>query len=275
VSDPVEAERIQAHKMALTAQLVPGVEHELNNPLAAILGFSQLIRQDAALPADLRESADLLVEEASRTRRIVQDLFDFLRLRAPERHPTSIRSLIDSVLALQSSSTGRGRVQLDVDIRDDLPTVALDRGQLQLVLLTLTHDAVERIAREGGSRIRVSVTRDVQPGDATTSGGAGDATTTSGTSTERVRLTVTDDAPGTDATDIERRLDASATTSPATDPVGLGLWVSAAIIRAHGGTLRVVPSAFGHGTSFTFDLPVAGVRVEPPAPPYPDEPSLG
>jgi len=261
VSDPVESERIQAHKMALTAQLVPGVEHELNNPLAAILGFSQLIRQDPALPVDLRESADLLVEEASRTRRIVQDLFDFLRQRAPERHPTSIRSLVDSVLALQSASIGRGRVQVDVDIPDDLPAVALDRAQVQLVLLTLTHDAVERITLRGGSRIRISATRDE--------------------GTERVRLTVMDDAAGPDAGHVGHAGDpgslpdpSSPATSP-TDQARLGMWVSAAIVRAHGGTLHSTSSALGRGTAFTLDLPVSGVRVETLSAGYPDEPSRG
>ena len=91
--------------MEVTGRLAPGVAHELNNPLAAILGFSQLIRGDPSLPEDLRHNADLLVAEAERTRQIAGNLLDFLAHRPPERHPTSIRALIDSVLSLQAGSS--------------------------------------------------------------------------------------------------------------------------------------------------------------------------
>lgn len=69
------------------AQVASEVEHELANSLASIIGFSQLIRRDPSLPADLRRSADLLVEEATRTRRIVEGLLDLLRHPATEGQP--------------------------------------------------------------------------------------------------------------------------------------------------------------------------------------------
>ena len=120
----LQAELVQAQKMEATGQLVSGVAHELNNPLASILGFSQVIRRDPALPEELRHSADLLVEEATRTRRIVQNLLDFTRQRPPERHPTSIRALVDSVLALQTYSLERGAI----DGRDRHPRRASRRS---------------------------------------------------------------------------------------------------------------------------------------------------
>jgi CheY-like chemotaxis protein len=69
-------------------KLVADVEHELNNSLAAIIGFSQVIRRDPSLPQGLRHNADLLVEEATRTRRIVQGLLAIARQR-PAEGPTS------------------------------------------------------------------------------------------------------------------------------------------------------------------------------------------
>ncbi|MGD0247957.1 MAG: PAS domain S-box protein, partial [Candidatus Limnocylindrales bacterium] len=98
----LQRELLQAQKMEAIGQLVSGVAHELNNPLAAIIAFSQLLRGDARLPEDMRHDAGLLVQESDRTRRIVQNLLDFARARPPERRPTNINVLVQSVLELQS-----------------------------------------------------------------------------------------------------------------------------------------------------------------------------
>ncbi len=240
----LQAELIQAQKMEATGQLVSGVAHELNNPLASILGFSQLIRRDPALPEDLRHNADLLVEEAGRTRRIVQNLLDFARQRPPERHPTSIAALIDSVVALQSYSLGRGGIEVELDVPDDLPLVELDRSQLQQVLVNLTHNAVYAIRSGDGSRIRIS---------AAAEGAA---------ARRRVRLTVMDDGPGVAPEHVGHLFEAFFTTKPPADGTGLGLPVSYGIIRSHGGELRYAPASWGRGAAFTFDLPVRGVNVD-------------
>jgi PAS domain S-box-containing protein len=241
----LQAELIQAQKMEATGQLVSGVAHELNNPLASILGFSQLIRRDPDLPEDLRHNADLLVEEASRTRRIVQNLLDFARQRPPERHPTSISVLIESVLALQSYSLGRGGIAVELDVPDDLPLVELDRGQVQQVLVNLTHNAVYAIRTGGGSRISIS---------AAAEGSA---------ARRRVRVTVMDDGPGVAPDHVGRLFEAFFTTKPPADGTGLGLPVSFGIIHSHGGELRYAPATWGRGAAFTFDLPIRGVSVDP------------
>jgi two-component system NtrC family sensor kinase len=234
----LQAELVQAQKMEATGQLVSGVAHELNNPLASILGFSQVIRRDPALPEELRHSADLLVEEATRTRRIVQNLLDFARQRPPERHPTSIRALVDSVLALQTYSLERGAITVETDIPSGLPPVELDRGQLQQVLVNLTGNAIYALRNGGGSRLRIS---------AATEGPSDD---------QRVRVTVMDDGPGVPPEHVGRLFEAFFTTKPATDGTGLGLSVSSGIVTAHGGELRYGPTAWGRGAAFTFDLPV-------------------
>ncbi len=243
--DRLQSELIQAQKMEATGRLVSGVAHELNNPLAAILGFSELIRRDPSLPDDLRANADLLVEEASRTRQIVQNLLDFARQRPPERHPTSIKALVDSVLALQSYAIGAGQITVELEIAEDLPAVELDRGQLQQVLINLTHNAVYAIKHGGGSRIRI--TTGVE--------GSGD--------TACVRVTVMDDGPGVAPEHVGRLFDTFFTTKPPADGTGLGLPISYGIVHAHGGELRYIPSGFGRGAAFTFDLPVRGNHERP------------
>ncbi|MFL5778099.1 MAG: PAS domain S-box protein [Chloroflexota bacterium] len=247
----LQQELVQAQKMEATGQLVSGVAHELNNPLAAILGFSQLIRRDGRLPEDLRHNADLLVEEATRTRRIVQNLLDFARQRAPERYPTSIRGLVDSVLLLQSYSLGPGRIEVQTDLPSDLPLVELDRSQIQQVLVNLTQNAIHAIRQVGGGGLRISARLEGSPDDG------------------RVRIAVSDDGIGVPAEHVDRLFVPFFTTKPPTEGTGLGLPVSYGIVAAHGGELTYRPEPGGRGSTFAFDLPVrgslpaAGAPVEP------------
>ena len=245
----LQQELIQAQKMEAIGQLVSGVAHELNNPLASILGFSQLIRRDERLPDDMKHHADLLIEEAARTRRIVQNLLDFARQRPPERHPTSIRALVDSVLVLQSYSLGPGRIEVDVDLPADLPPVELDRSQIQQVLVNLTHNAVQAIQANGGAgRLRIGAAVEDRP--------AG----------QRVVISIADDGVGVAPQHVDRLFEPFFTTKDPTEGTGLGLPVSLGIIASHGGELDYAPGPDGRGAVFSFDLPVVASAGEPHQP---------
>lgn len=253
----LQGELVAAQKMEVAGRLAPGVAHELGNPLAAILGFSQLIRRDPSLPKDLRENAILLTAEAERTRRIAANLLDFVAHRPPERRSTSLRALVDSVLDLQTLSLGGGTIDIEVDIPDDIPPVQIDRGQLQQVFINLTRNAIEAVRTGGGRRIAINAIREGRKGR-----------------DERVRITVMDDGAGVAPEHVDRLFEAFFTTKPGGDASGLGLSVSQAIVRSHGGALRYAPSPWGRGAAFTLDLPVLaapwdGAGSVPPPPPAP------
>ena len=248
--DRFQRELLQAQKMEAIGQLVSGVAHELNNPLASIIAFSQLIQRDERLPQDLRADAELLTQEADRTRRIVQNLLDFARRRPPERVPTSTRALVDSVLALQSYSLASGRIAVEVDIPADLPTIDVDRSQLQQVLLNLTLNAIQAI-RSGGSAgpagpagtIRISA-RQVETDGA-----------------PAVRIAITDDGPGVPPESRSGLFVPFFTTKEPGEGTGLGLPVSFGIIAAHGGHLWYEPGPGDVGATFAFELPVRAVAA--------------
>jgi two-component system NtrC family sensor kinase len=240
-SDRLQQELVQAQKMEAIGQLVSGVAHELNNPLASIVAFSQLIRRDPRLPEDLRHDADLLVQEADRTRRIVQNLLDFAGQRPPERYPTPLRALIKSVLDLQAYSINASRIEVELDIEPDVPPVPLDRAQIQQVLLNVTLNAIQAM-HTASDRGRLSI----QVG-------------TRGTGATRVaRIAVTDDGPGVPDEHRDRLFVPFFTTKAPGEGTGLGLPVSFGIVAAHNGRLRHEPGPDGRGATFIIELPLSG-----------------
>ena len=245
----LQHELIQAQKMEAIGQLVSGVAHELNNPLAAIIAFSQLIRRDPRLPEDLRHDADLLVQEADRTRRIVQNLLDFARQRPPERHPTPLRPLVQSIVDLQSYLITSSGVEVVIDIPDNAPPVPLDRAQLQQVLLNLTLNAVQAMRTTGrGGRLTIGASID----------GA-------------ARIRIADTGPGVAPENRGRLFVPFFTTKEPGEGTGLGLAVSFGIVAAHGGRLTYEPTDAG-GAAFVIELPL--VSPDPIPATAPPDPAL-
>ena len=240
-SDRRQEELLQAQKMEAIGLLVAGVKHELNNPLASILAFSQLIRTDQSLPPELRDQADLLIQEARRTHRIVNGLLDFARQGPSERRPTSLRAVVDEVLSLQSYTFRPGRIEAIVEIPDDIPAVPLDRAQIEQVLVNLTLNAAQAI--ETGSEhgtVRIVAERATTDDDR-----------------DVVRMSITDDGPGV-PTELRSHLFVPflMTKAPGEGP-GLGLSVSFGIVAGHGGALRYEAGPGGVGTTFIVELPVS------------------
>ncbi len=258
--DRLQRELLQAQKMEALGQLVSGVAHELNNPLAAIIAFSQLLRSDERLPEDMRHDAGLLVQEADRTRRIVQNLLDFARARPPERRPTSIRALVQSVLELQSYALNANQIQVKVDIPTNLPEVDLDRAQLQQVLLNLTINAIQALkapdrktpaqlwisAAAVKTRPAAGAARSERPAD----------------EPSLVRITIRDDGPGVPESARARLFDPFFTTKQPGEGTGLGLSVSFGIVAAHNGHLWYEPGPRGVGSSFVIELPTTARNSE-------------
>jgi PAS domain S-box-containing protein len=240
-SDRRLEELLQAQKMEAIGLLVAGVKHELNNPLASILAFSQLIRTDQSLTPELRDQADLLIQEARRTHRIVNGLLDFARQGPSERRPMSLRAIVDEVLSLQSYTFRPGRIDAIVEIPEDIPTIPLDRAQIEQVLVNLTLNAAQAIQTGSGhGTIRIVAER------ATTDTG-GDV----------VRLSIIDDGPGVPP-ELRSHLFVPflVAKAPGEGP-GLGLSVSFGIIAGHGGTLRHEAGPGGVGATFIIELPVS------------------
>jgi two-component system NtrC family sensor kinase len=222
---------LQSEKMAAVGQLISGVAHELNNPLTAILGYSQLLTASGQVGAQGAEYVDKLYKQAQRTHRIVQNLLSFARQHKPERVLVQLNQVVEDTLALRDYDLRANNIRLHLELDPELPATAADPHQLQQVFLNLINNAVDAILEKSQE---------------------GDIWVRTGATSERVSIEFTDSGPGVH--DCSKVFDPFYTTKPVGKGTGLGLSICYGIVTEHGGTIRVrnLPA---RGASFTIELP--------------------
>ncbi|MGZ8379641.1 MAG: PAS domain S-box protein [Gemmatirosa sp.] len=240
---------LQREKLAAMGQLVSGVAHELNNPLAGVLAFSELLLAEPALDAEsgaqareLRELTDTIHREARRAARIVGKLLAFARQHPPQRAATDLNRVVLEALDLRRYALRTQQVDIALALDYELPATWADGPQLQQVFLNLITNAEHALVRHAGER-RLTVT-----------------TRREG---ERLCVVVADSGPGLTAEERQRIFEPFYTTKPIGEGTGLGLAVSSGIVRDHGGRLSV-ESTPGGGAAFTVELPCVAPLEERP-----------
>jgi two-component system NtrC family sensor kinase len=230
----LEQQVSQSERLAAMGQMIAGVAHELNNPLTAILGINDLLREKAADDA-LRRQLDLIQKQARRAAEIVQNLLTFSRPRAPRRTPVRLDELTLHTIQLHEYSLQVNNVQVDYHAEQSLPPVLGDSNQLIQVFLNLIVNAEQAIreVREHG-KLRVRIER----------AGSG------------VQVAFQDDGPGISPAILPRIFDPFFTTKRPGRGTGLGLSICMAIMREHGGNIEVRTQPEG-GARFTLTFPCA------------------
>jgi signal transduction histidine kinase len=227
-----EAQLMAGEKLSTVAKLAAGVVHEINNPLTAILGQSELLMTRGNLtPAD-RERLSLIIQETSRAARMLRNLLQFSRDYPPERRPCSLADQVRLALELNEYQLHRGGIDVEVDLAP-IPPVWADEHQIQQVLVNVIQNARQALESRPRPR-RLELVLRAQEGAA--------------------RLEVRDNGPGIAPELLPRIFDAFVTTKPAGEGTGLGLWVSYAIVEKHGGRLRAENRPEG-GATFIVELP--------------------
>ncbi len=229
----LQAQLAQAEKLSSLGQMISGVAHELNNPLASVVGFSQLARA-TAVDSKLAARLETIRREAGRCQRIVRNLLSFARKYDPERKLLSLNEVVDSVLGLMAYQLHVDNVHAERDLDKDVPPIAGDSHQLQQAVLNLLSNAHQAIRDTGrGGRVLIR-TRRLRPG--------------------WVGLEVIDDGPGIPESVRSRIFDPFFTTKAPGEGTGLGLSLVYGTVSAHGGTVHV-ESAEGGGATFRVELP--------------------
>ena len=234
---------LNSEKMAAVGQLISGVAHELNNPLTAILGYSQLLIGSGQVGPQGIEYTEKLYKQAQRTHRIVQNLLSFARQHKPERLVTRINHILEDTLALRDYDLRMSNIRIHLDLAQDLPEMAADPHQLQQVFLNMVNNAVDAILESSTD---------------------GDLWVCTRHDTEKVYVEFTDSGPGVQ--EASRVFDPFYTTKPVGKGTGLGLSICYGIVTEHGGTIKVrnLPQ---RGASFTIELPYTSSNGENSAQP--------
>ena len=229
-------------------QMLAGVAHELNNPLTAILGVTELLRERLGADDSTKRQLELTHRQARRAARIVQNLLEFSRPASPQKRPLDLNNLLERTLQLQEHSLRRNNIKVDFHPQGDLPSVIGDANQLIQVFLNLVTNAEQAIreVRDTG-RIQIRARR----------------------TGNQLTITVQDDGVGIRPEALPRIFDPFYTTKRPGGGTGLGLSICMSIIREHGGNIEaeVLPAG---GSAFTIYLPAAPGQ-QPEAIPSPSE----
>lgn len=228
LSRSMSEERLQA-----LGEMVAGMAHEINNPLAAIMGLAQLsLTQDTdpSLSHDLQN----ILEQAKRAADVVGDLQTFAGIHEPDKASVNLAAILNETIEKQYEDFEASNIVVETDIDPGLPAIEADPRQLKQVfsnLLTNARQAIEPAHREGTISIIASATAD------------------------QLQISIADDGVGITVENLAKIFNPFFTTREVGQGRGLGLSVCHRIVSDHGGRIRV-DSQLGQGTAVTVELPL-------------------
>ena len=231
----LQSQLIRSEKLAALGQLVAGVAHELNNPLAAVMGYSDLLGDDVP-SGPPREKLDKLVNESRRMKKIVENLLRFSRQSTVDRQSVDLAPVIRDVLTLREYYAHTRGLEILSDIRSNLPRVAVDEDQFKQILLNLLNNSIDAVETAEDPK-RITVRAFVRA--------------------NRAVIEVEDTGPG--FKDLNRALDPFYTTKPVGKGTGLGLSICYGIVREHDGEIKLA-NLQPRGSRVTVELPLGEIK---------------
>ena len=236
----LQQQLIQSEKMAAIGQLVSGVAHELNNPLASISAFGQLLLTERTLSPTQRHSVDVIVGEGRRAARIVHNLLTFARQHKAEKVAANINKVLEDTLELRAYELTVRGIALVRELDDGLPETMIDVYQLQQVLLNLVTNAEQAMRDIERPNHRLTVrTREQR---------------------DTIRIEIEDTGTGVPPESLALIFNPFYTTKPTGEGTGLGLSISLGIIGEHAGRIWA-ENVGGSGTRFCIELPVTAAAA--------------
>ena len=226
----LQAQMVQSEKLVSLGQLAAGAAHEINNPLAAILGFSDLLADDVTVPEKARAMAAKIRDQARRTKTLVGNLLSFARQVPAERTLLDINTVVNNAVQLRALDLRSGTSRIELKLESVLPGVRGDGNQLMQVFFNIISNALEAMEAATGGVVTIKTIRD----------------------RGNVVILFSDSGPG--LKDPHRVFDPFYTTKPVGKGTGLGLSICFGIVQEHGGKILCYNRQEG-GAVFRVELP--------------------
>ncbi len=223
----LEKQLLQSDRLATIGQLAAGVAHEINNPLANISLYAQMLLKKTE-DENAKSKLKTIDDEANRAAHIVQGLLEFARQSELKLNPININTEIDKVLSILNHQFNDIKV---TTILEPLPLIYADSGQIRQVIIDILTNSIQAITKNGEIMIRTTAKQD------------------------HIEISISDNGYGIPRENMDKIFDPFFTTKEPGEGTGLGLSICYGIINRHSGAIDV-RSEVGIGTTFTIKLPV-------------------
>jgi signal transduction histidine kinase len=228
----LQSQLVQREKLASLGQLVAGAAHEINNPLTAILGYSEMLASNAALKNEQASIAQKIGQQARRTRDLVSDLLSFAQQSPAEKSLVDLHSIVQRALQMHEVPMRGKNIHVQTSFAESLPKVLGNSNQLLRTFLHLIENAADALEEVGGGSLSI----------------------TTRCENEDVVIQFSDTGPG--MRDPQRVFDPFYTTKPVGKGTGLGLSATYGVVQDHEGEISCYNRPEG-GAVFILRFPIA------------------
>src|SRR5437588_498478 len=226
-----QIQMVQQERLAGIGQLVSGIAHELNNPLTAVMGYSDLLKEQAP-DNGVRKKLERLGTEARRMKRIIDNLISFARPLQDGRKTLDIATVVRDSLMLCEYQWKNSGIQFELNFPPDLPRVPINEGQFKMVFVNLFTNAAQAVEQAPEKRVVVEGNLEAK----------------------KIVVRFSDTGPG--FSDLGRAFDPFYTTKPVGKGTGLGLSICYGTVKEHNGKIYA-ENLHPHGAAVTIELPAA------------------
>ena len=231
--EETQRQLVQAEKIASLGRLSAGVAHEINNPLAGVLIYADMLMKELKGNEQWCQDLQEIINQTLRCKQIVARLLEFSRQSLDERVLFDVNEIIGQCVALLQHQSLFHNVEIIQNLESDLPQILGNPGELEQVFTNLMLNATD--AMEGGGRITISSASELEA--------------------KQVVLTFTDTGPGIPLEIRGKIFEPFFTTKPVGVGTGLGLSIVYGVIQRHGGSIETESPPDG-GTTFIIRLPL-------------------